>query len=425
MKKIIPLIILLIIAIGIFAVSINYRNNKTPEAHTDSTGVSYSVREENTKLEKEDIIAENKEGNYQLYFKNNIATLVHNKARIDFTSWGKSIATKNPELYYSDFDKDGEKELIIKLVENGNNITGKTEYSYILYMFKPEKDENGDEQLKYITASSQNWTSVFSSYVKLEITQLKNCKKFLQFAMNDSTEEINYDSKTGITDNKYVAYGKADCSNKKEYYTVSGYNKGIGVYNVDENGKITLDIQIIVKYEESSLNYHIGNIHCDMKISDNTFLVEPNTISLKPLEEYSITDPRETADADWNYTVNNRDASANHSANIGWIEKQFTLNAYNSSENQNFSDEASDIEYIDKIEFTQSGITMTAQDGCSFDKAIIENGKFEVLTGEDFDTDISYNAEIKNINEKSTLILHFDKTYNKSDIASIAIKCGN
>lgn len=417
MKKFIPLILLVIVFIGVYIYSANYRDNKIQQNSSSSS--SYEYHPTDDVLSEADLVAYNEESGYKLYYKNGIATVAYNDATLEFSNWGTSIDLQPPELYYNDFDENGEKELIIKLVDDYSSITGQTVYSYSLYMIKSAVNDDGETTLSYIAAQSSNWKNVFGQAINFEVTQLKDCKKFLQFAMNDADTPIKYDEKTGITDNKYVSYAKADCNSKKQYYIISKYSRGLGIYNVLDDGKITLDIQIIINYEESDLNYHIGNVHCEMRLKDGKFGIKPNTISFIPLDSYKITNPQDVAAENWKYNISNNSSADIDNTVIDNVNAQFSINSYSTSDSQYFGNMIGGIKNIDNITFTQADVTLKAKSGYSFDNALVENGKFEVLIGED-GQDISYTADIKG----DELIVRFDKTYDKEDLQSVTINFG-
>lgn len=416
MKKIIPLVILLIAVIGVFAFSVNYRNKQQIQHNITAEDTTYNKNTDNT-ITEADIIAENEESGCKLYLKNNIATLEYSGAKLEFDNWDRAIAVKVPELYYSDFDNDGIKEIIIRIVDNYSDVTGNNEYSYALYLIKPE-EKDGETVLNYTTAQASTWKTVFNNLVKFEVTQLIECKKYLQFAMNDSNKAINYDKKTGITDNKHVSYAQADCNNKKEFYTITRYNRGLGIYNIQENGTITLDVQVIINYEEVVGDYHIGNIHCDMMIQDGVFMVKPKSISFVVLDSYKVTDPRDTAKNNWSYEYSNLSTTPSDKAVIKNIAYSFALPGSGARGNGYFGNMNDDIKYIDSIEFDESGVVLKAKSGCSFDAEQLDNGKFKAIINDN--QDISYTAKINN----NELIIHFDKTYDKEDLSAIEIKYG-
>lgn len=416
MKKIIPLVVLLIAVIGVFVFSINYRNKQLTQQNITAENTTYNQNTDNT-ITEADIIAENEEAGCKLYFKNNVATLEYSGAKLEFDNWDRAIAVKMPELYYNDFDNDGTKELIIRIVDNYSDVTGNDEYSYTLYLIKPE-EKDGETVLNYTTAQASTWKTVFNNLVKFEVTQLIECKKFLQFAMNDSDKAINYDEKTGITDNKHVSYAQADSSAKKEFYTITRYSRGLGIYNIQEDGTITLDVQVIINYEETVGDYHIGNIHCDMMIQDGVFMVKPKTISFVVLDKYKITDPRDTAENNWSYEYNNLSTTPSDNAVIKNISYSLTLSGSSTRANGYLGNMTDDIKYINSIEFDESGVVLKAKNGCSFDAEQLNNGRFKVTINNN--QDISYTAKINN----NELIIAFDKTYDKEDLSTVNINFG-
>lgn len=415
MKKILPLIAVLIAVIIAFAFSVKYKNKKAIENNSEIT----ITQEKSTEALSNELIAENKESGYKLFFDGETATLVSaDNAKLEFSSWKKSIAISTPELYYNDFDGDGSKELIIKVVDSSNRVTGKTVYSYELYLIIPQTVD-GEEKLSYSIARESTWKDVFNNAIKFEVTQLPT-KKFLQFAMNDINEKITYDEETGLTDNKYVSYALALSDTKKNYYNILKYNRGLGVYNILEDGTITLDIQVIVNYNESNENHHIGNIHTEMIISDGQFRVKPKTISFETLDEYKVSDPRETAKEKWAYTINNTgSASSGNSKVIKAIDTGFSLSNSAIHSQQNLAGEASDIKYAQNIIFSQNGVSITAKEGYSFDKTQLDEGRFSLLVNDGKD-DISYSAAIRD----NTLFIYFDKTYDRDKLGRVQITFG-
>ncbi|MDE5964208.1 MAG: hypothetical protein K2G65_02250 [Eubacterium sp.] len=415
MKKILPLIAVLIAVIIAFAFSVNYKNKKAQKNHADS--IITEVK--STEPKKNELIAENKESGYKLFFDGETATLVSaDNLELSFSSWKKSIAIAVPELYYNDFDGDGNKELIIKTVDSSTKVTGKTVYSYELYLIT-QQTVDGAEKLQYSIARESTWKDVFNSAIKFEVTQLKT-KKILQFAMNDINEQITYDEETGLTDNKYVSYALALSDTKKHYYTILKYNRGLGVYNILEDGTITLDIQVIVNYNESKENHHIGNIHTEMMINEGKFQVKPKTISFETLDEYKVSDPRETAKEDWSYTINNTSpASSSNSKVIKSIDSSFTVSTSALHSQQSLAGEASDIKNADYIIFSQNGVSITAKEGFSFDKTQLDEGRFSIMVNDGKD-DISYSAAVKD----DKLFIYFDKTYDRDKLGRVQIIFG-
>ena len=297
MKKAIALIIALVLLGTIFGLSATYRNHKQAETMKTTNRPIVNTTQDK-EITDEDIVVQTEDGKYKLYYKNNIATLTYEDAKLEFFTWGRSIELETPGLYYMDFDDDGKNELIIKLIDSFNDVKENSASTYSLFFVKPVTDGNGETTLSFFDAQSSLWKKSFDAYVNEEISQLKTDKSCIQFVMTNNDNQITYDEKTGITNNKYVGFAKADSNEKGEPYTVLSYYKGAGVYSIDEDGSISLDIQLFVTYEEVKDAYQIGNIHCDIAFDSTHFYIQEDTISFVALEEYEIADPRDNIDID-------------------------------------------------------------------------------------------------------------------------------
>lgn len=289
MKKILPLLAAAAVAVAVFSFSAVYRDEKI--RNEQQSGFSEEISSSKSgELNNSQIIAENKEGGYTLYFHNDVATLKKGELQLKFANWSKAVEAEVPVMHYDDFDDDGEKELIIKVADNFSDETGKDLVSHSLYLVKETGAEN-QKRLSYSVADSSLWKKVFGKAVQFQVTQLKGKDKKLQFAMNDASEKITYDEKTGITDNKYVSYARAVRDGKNKCYTYETYKSGLGIYSIDEDGNIFLDIQIFVKYEELNNYYYVGDIHSKISVKDGRFSVAPKTISFNVLDEYKTSVP--------------------------------------------------------------------------------------------------------------------------------------
>lgn len=97
--------------------------------------------------------------------------------------------------------------------------------------------------------------------------------------------------KTGITDNKYVSYARAAAAGIGKYYTYESYSRGLGVYSVSDSGEITLDIRTFIKYSELNEPIYVGNVHCTLMVSGDSFGIKPNSISFQVLDGYKVESP--------------------------------------------------------------------------------------------------------------------------------------
>lgn len=438
MKKQIIIIFTLLIAVsGVFAFSYQYRNRKIENQSSEiSTAFRTTEKEETSQTpEKKEgerqLLVEDKKNDYQLYYDGKKVTVVHGEYKREFESWSYSVKCETPKIFCKDYDDDGENELLIKIVnglQEKKDNEKKAKYTYALYMFKPVTQRTGEKTFSSIIASTNTWKVPFDESIKCELTQLKNCKKFLQFTMDDINEEISYNKNTGITTNKHVGYAQALTDVKNKYYTLKSWSMGAGIYNLNEkNGDISLDIQVLADYDEFAGKQYIGDIHCDLDIFDKSFSIVPKTIVFKANPDYRVNDPRDAAKSKWSCVISNASKNTNFvSTDIDWIETEFSLSNTSSSSTQYFETLPSKIKCVDTVKFTQSSVEFTAKDGYTFSQNMVNSGVFSVLFnyGEKNEVNIAYTCSVKNDNKSSKLIINFDKTYDKEDFDKVFIKFG-
>lgn len=437
MKKTITIIVLLLAVIGAFIFSYQYRNQKIAEQISDTSSTSAEATE-NTAAKADDknnnskryIIAEDKENDYQLYYDGKNVEIVHGEYKETCVTWSYSVECETPEIFCKDYDGDGEKELMIKLV-NGKLETvynkDASPYTYSIYMLKPTITSSGEKSFSMFIASADTWKTPFERAINCELTQLKSCKKFLQFAMNDKSEKIKYNEKTGITSNKYVGYSLALSDTTGNYYTLSRWTRGVGIYDIDKDGNLYLDIQVLANYEEVSDTQYIGDIHCEMDVENGKFDIKPNSIVFNAYKYYKVTDPRDSAQNKWNCVINNKSTNTNFkSTDIDWIEAEFSLQNTSDDNSMYFETMPSKIKCIDSIKFTQSAVVLTAKKGYTFSTHVADSGNFSVTinNGDKNAYDISYTCSVKTDKQASTLTIKFDKTYDKEDFNKVLIKFG-
>ncbi len=437
MKKSITIIALLLIAVtGIFVFSYQYRNQKI-ENQTSDISMSFRTTEKEEEAQaaesngQKQLLVEDRKNDYQLYYDGKKVTIVHGENKREFESWSYSVKCETPKIFCRDYDGDGEKELLIKIVngkQEKKDKDGKTKYTYALYMFKPVTQRTGEKTFSSIAASTDTWKVPFDEAIKCEMTQLKECKKFLQFTMDDIEEEISYNEKTGITDNEHVGYARALADVKNKYYTLKSWNKGAGIYNLNEkNGDITLDIQVLANYEETADTQYIGDIHCNMNILNGSFTIVPKTIVFRANADYKVNDPRDSAKSKWSCEISNASKNTNFvSTDIDWIETELSLSNTASKNTQYFETLPSKIKCVDTVKFTQSSVVFTAKKGYTFSKNMADAGIFSVLFnyGEKNEMNIAYTCSVKYDKNGSTLTINFDKTYDKEDFDKVFIKFG-
>lgn len=436
-KSIVAIVLLLIAVIGVFVFSYHYRNQKVSQQTSDIHTTAAPTTSEEPKSEESQpsdegnrLLFEDKTNDYQVYYDGSVVNIVHKDYSRQFTSWTYSVNCETPTMFCKDYDGDGEVELLLKIVNGKKDVVYSDDesiYTYSVYMFKPVVTSSGEKTFSSLIASADTWKAPFESAIKCEMTQLEGCKKILQFAMNDSDKEISYNKETGITTNKYVGYAAALANTNGKFYKLSRWSKGAGIYNIDDKGNLTLDIQVLVNYEETTQTHYIGNIHCEMDIINNKFNIAPKTIVFNPLEQCQVNDPRDTAKNNWECVISNASTNTNFkSTNIDWIESELSLKNTSDKSTQYFESIQSKIKCVDTVKFTQDKVVLTAKEGYTFSEPIAESGKFSVIinNGEDNASNIAYTCTVENKNKTSTLTITFDKTYDKEDFDKVLINFG-
>jgi len=416
------LAVLLVIVTVAFGFSYNYRKQR--ESYNNNiSAVSTEKRKDNKKTERR-IILEDKKNNYRLSADDTSVYLYYDGYEKEFEQWLDLVNEETPQIYCKDYDKDGKKELLIKLFSDRGN-----EYNvniYSLIMIKSVEKENSKKEFLVVSNSDNTWRVPFTNAINCEMTQLYKCKKIIQFVMDDAAESIAYDSKTGITTNKHVGFAKALSSNSGKYYTLDHWNKGYAVYDIDEDGNPTVDIQLLAYYKEFEEPQMVGYIHSDIAYMDKELSIVPGTIVFRPQSGFEVSDPRDTAKSKWTVEINNSGNSGSNDNNIDWIDSEFAISKMNSNQSLNLSSMTSKIKLVDKIKITQSSVTLTAQDGCAFSPNIVSAGEFSVVIndGKKENANIAYECKIKTVKGRSTLVITFDKTYDKEDLEKLIIKFG-
>lgn len=426
MKKGIIISVAVIITFAlVFVFSSQYRDKQNEKQETSQT---YNSKEHTISAVSHDgVIAECKEADYKIVIEDKKAFVVHGKYKCDLTKNYDSFLEEAPTFHYFDYDGDGKKDVVLRILyKRTANIKGrKITKSYKLYRFIIRKNANGESSLSYYVANDDNWKNAFENYITCEFTQLKSCEKLLQFAMNNKGDDIKYDEKTGLTDNKYSGYAKVSKSPLGEYYTMDKWSKGLGTYSIDDDGNITLDIQVLVQYKENKMIDEIGFIRCEISFDKNAhFIIKPNTIVFIPRDDKKVGDPRVSAKGEWKAELLNLSQSpASETHTIDWIEKDFDVSTMDRVENLYFSEFNSQIKNIDSIVFNQDGITLTAKDGFGFSSRLVSSNSFTItakLDGKN-NYDIGYKCSQGMAGSKETLVITFDRSYDKAELKDLSI----
>ncbi len=433
-KRIIPPILIAVVLIASVAalfISKSYSQKQQQEKIDSATEYSTTQIETTVSDGERTLLGEIKEGDYQLYYypETEKVELVHGDLVKEF-NWGWSVKIHIPEMAYYDVDDDGEKELLMRVAaaNKTDDAINATRHAVFNLFVVEEVETDGKKDLAFFMAGSSTWQEPFKEKIKVEITQLKSSKKFIQVAMNNADVGISYDDK-GMTNNEYTYYAGAYRDNKNNFYTLDTWNFNDGIYTFDEErGKMVLDISVIVQYKEEEFREYIGNINCDITFSNGKFHLTPNTITFIPLDTKIVIDPREGASENWSITLaNTSPVPKSDSSDINWIENQFKVSLYNGTTSIAFADLNSKIKCVDTVQISESGVVMTAKDGYTFSQRVIDSGTFTItIEGDDGSSrQIDNTCEIStDKNGKSVLTMTFDTTYDKETLQTLRIKFG-
>ncbi len=421
-------VLVLLIALGaVFIYSYDYRQEKNA-SNIILTTADMNTKKSTTAPQRE-LIAENEEGDYQLYIDDDTVLLVHGELEKELDGWLSYVELETPTLYYYDYDGDDEGELIIKLVSGTTTDgDGNSSYAYTLYLFDTA-EQDGETRFTVITANNETWKIPFEEAIKTEMSQLKSCNKFIQFVMDDAEESLYYDDETGISLNEYTGFACALQNSNGSYATLDRWSKGNGVYSVDDDGNITLEIQLLAYYEDVDDPQYIGIIHCGIGVSGGEFVILPSSIEFVADDEYKVISPASPSDEDWESTINNsadpivRDGDDNQ---IDWLEASFDLSTDFEEKTISFAGYTSQIKSVDKVVITPDSVVLTAKDGYEFSSHMLNTGEFSVKIYADTDDEynIAFSGEIKTVGGRSVLTITFDRAYDREMLDGMVVKFG-
>lgn len=358
---------------------------------------------------------------FYLYKGTRGVTLVHGDKEFDYSNWNTTmISEEPPTLYYANFDDDEEKELIVRAVDNVDQATNK--FTYCLYILDPVVDETGNENYVVILANKEDWSAILSEQIKIEVSQLKNCPKYIQFAMDKRSKSIKYDSATGIAKNKHTGYARA-LANGNEYLTLDQMTKSNGIYSIDKDNKINVDVDIDISYKENNVSQKIGTVHFQLTLKDSKLYVTGKSMSFSANKEYKISDPNVQAAYPWSYTENNSNKNpVTGNGVVDWLKCETSLDPSVSTQTVTYTSNATDVDHIASVTITESYVMLVAKDNCTFDENALKKGEYSVIInqGTQNQYDIAYNTELNG----NVLKINFDKTYSPEEINELIVNYG-
>lgn len=422
MKYFLRIFLVLIIAVGAVYGFYQYSNGDSKPAPDNITTATKAPATE--KNADRVLLAEYDKEGFKLYKSGDIVILDHNGKEYEFENWSQYIDLEAPTIYYENFDEDDDKEIAVRAVSDVNS---DGEYTYNIYFLNPRTDENGKEYYDVAVATRSIWSNLIDESLVVEVTQLKSCSKIGQFAMNYFETGISYNKDTGIMTKGHGGYFSV-LQDGADYLTIEGWSKGNGIYSIDKDKKVNLDIDVNISYKNSSVIQKAGKIHMQVTLKDNgEFVTTQKSLVFNAYDEYKVSNPADIADENWSFVENNsnKNVSADNAA-ISWINHEITYDSSVTTQTVNYASAGTDLNAVQSITLTNNGVRLTSKKGCTFDESSAKSGDFSVIinAGKDNEYSIAYKASVTQNGKSQELTISFDKSYPQSEIETISINYG-
>lgn len=423
MKYFLRVFIVLVVAVAVvFGVYYNTHDGEIPGFERTTYQTTVTKQPATEKYASRNLLASLDKQDIRLYKSENAVILEHKDNEFTFENWSSEIDREEPKIYYSDFDGDKKKEIVIRAVSGEDEKTN--EFIYELYVLNPKDGKKEDYDV--LLVSQDTWREILDSQVTEELSQLKSCKKVLQFAMADSSSKIKYNKDTGIADNAaFKGYAKALQDSDGNYMTLSGWSKSKGIFDIDGDNHISVKVECIANYDETHIIQDIGKIYFKFSVTkDNKLTVLPKSMYFEADEKFKVSDPTETAKKDWKVRRNNSFAPKDEKT-VRWAKYSMEIDPTVMTDTVDLATESTDIKYIKAIVINQKEVTLFAADNCTISDNSINNGDYSVVInkGKKDEYEISYNAKVSR--DKKKVKIYFDKTYDQSKIKTIEINYGS
>ncbi len=424
MKYFFRILLTLVLAVGV-VFGIYYYTNGNPFAQqSDVRLTTVSQQPATEKNANKELLAS--VGNYKLYKGTTGVILTHGKDEYEFDNWSGLIDAQTPKMYVTDFDGDGNEDLLIRAVSAEDKSSG--EFTYDIYVLKPVIKDSRIVKYDVFCADQTTWEDILNNQIREEVAQLKSCKKIIQVSMDIKSRAITYDNKTGLAKSGYNGYARA-LQNGIEYMTFQNWTKGKGVYSVNKNKEICIKVEVNINYKNSQTVQTIGYINFKLALnSKQEFVVKEKSMNFKPVKKYAVADPTKISAEKWNYTEHNSFKNTDDNAKvIDWVKYKPEFKTDVLEQTISLAEEETDIKDIQDITVTESYVQLTAKAGFSFDNGVFNEGEYSVIIndGAADSYDIAYTASVMEVNGAQVLKITFDRAYSRSEIRSIEINYGS
>lgn len=419
------IIILTILFLILFIGSCLFYSKVYKPAHEkqETSTMYYAQNMGRSKSGKRVLLAELPEQDFQLYQDGDYIILAHGGQESEFDNWSRRIGDEEPQMYYLDFDGDGTQELIIRALEGIDKDTEQKQY--VIYVLFVHTDENGQYSYDIMSANSETWNSLFNDALKCETTQPVLNKKRIQYVMQGTTLNINYDPITGISSGTRAWYIKSLSDGKNNYYTLQSWYLSTPYIDVDtENNRISVRVNYYITYNETDEVQYGGIINGAIDIQNGDFDIAKQSVTFTTAEQYRVTTLQSMADKDWTYTFNNDDKTLPSARTIKSTAFKCRVQS-ETNEHTIFSGTNDETKAIERIVVTKNTMKLYAKSGCSFSPDPINalNYSVTVQVG-GVNSDITLSGSVDNENGVSVLTFVLDKDYPQDELTSFTVNIG-
>ena len=234
------------------------------------------------------LVAEN-EG-VSVYKDGDYAIIVSGDTEAEFSEWGANFGSIATEVYNRDFNNDEKKDIII--LDNEGKISDSDIETYGFYLLTPAEDDSDNPYSVYYT-NGENWLDTFNEIVTCYLSQPQAYPNLLQFVMDYSTTEVQFDSQTGLALPQFRAhYTKALEADGGEYEKLSSFRLSQAVIDYDDDTNIAgAEVYVYAKYENGE-EQNIGSVSIGIELYEGALAIKGQSVIFTAADGLAADEPQ-------------------------------------------------------------------------------------------------------------------------------------
>lgn len=416
MKKFVRVVIMIIAVVLAVIVAYYVADKNAKSNNSDLSQTTITQKEVTEKDTSEKILLFNsKKDNYHIYKQGKTVILEHNNKEYKFDNWSKYIDLEKPKVYATDIDRNGEVEILIRMV---GNIDKNGKYNHYVYVLNESIDDNGEVDYFVTTFTQSSIVTLIDEMVTAEVSQIDNCKKTGIFAMCMNYTTIKYDKETNVPDSYYNLFRTLKDHNGN-YLKITKWTRGLADFSVVKNA-VMVSCPVSFTYADGSVQ-NAGIISCLFDLNDdNSVNVLGGTFVFEPNEEYKLFSYDLTTTKSRTNKIINTNKSIPRNTKVDFIDYDVSLD-FVGEKKEDFSKNNGNLNCVSEIISTEKYVEFVAKKGCSFNEEYSEKNNFAIyMTSLDqyveSTHDVGYTAKVSlNDDGCEVLRLTYDKSY-KSEV---------